>query len=585
MGALSGFFDAQTSALSAVKTATQDRVRKNAGARLQQRDYGGAANELYGAGMLDEGSDTQNFGDAQQDRTKTAEAAKVKERASVLTQVARGLKEVPAGQRKAQLDRIAPIFGKVGLDTAMLADLTEDQLDDASLEAFAGEVERNLQFFEGNDGIYSANKATGEVKRAHAIPPKKEPRWVERTLPDGSTEWFDINAASGGGAPGPAAAPTSAPSAGGSDALFEALIMQESGGRPGVTGPQTNYGRAQGMTQMLPATAKEMAGKLGVPYRPDLMTGTTPEAADYQRKLGRAYFDEGMEKYGGDPEKALKHYHGGPDEKLWGPKTENYARSVLARAGTGAALMGGPKEDALTNPAPGAPGTIKGSAPKRLRQVENASPEELRAAGYPPGTRAQIDRVTGELKNIKQPPEAQTKATGYTHRVLSANDRLNALADRGIFKMSANTIVSEKNGVTRLVLSKPEDRQFVQASKEWLAPILRKDTGAAVTDQELLTYMDIYIPRPEDDVQTIRQKAAARQDAMIALSQETGGMYGATYGDRKFVSKMPGEKKAGGKPAPKAAAPGGKRLSPAEAAKLPSGTKFIGQDGVERTRK
>lgn len=38
-------------------------------------------------------------------------------------------------------------------------------------------------------------------------------------------------------------------------------------------------------------------------------------------------------------------------------------------------------------------------------------------------------------------------------------------------------------------------------------------------------------------------------------------------------------------PPPAATAPPGKRLSPAEAAKLPSGTKFIGEDGVERVRR
>lgn len=115
----------------------------------------------------------------------------------------------------------------------------------------------------------------------------------------------------------------------GSDDLFERLIIQESGGRPGITGPQTPYGRAQGMTQMLPATAEAMAKKLGLPWRPEMMTATSPEAAQYQRTLGRAYFDEGLEKYGGDPEKALMYYHGGPDEGLWGPKTRSYAQAIL----------------------------------------------------------------------------------------------------------------------------------------------------------------------------------------------------------------------------------------------------------------
>jgi len=111
---------------------------------------------------------------------------------------------------------------------------------------------------------------------------------------------------------------------------FDALIQQESGGRPGVRGPMTQYGQALGMTQMMPATAAEMARKLGVPYRSDLLTGTSAEAAQNQKALGQAYFQQGLKETGNLTD-ALHYYHGGPDRKLWGPKTRGYARSVLAR--------------------------------------------------------------------------------------------------------------------------------------------------------------------------------------------------------------------------------------------------------------
>lgn len=119
-----------------------------------------------------------------------------------------------------------------------------------------------------------------------------------------------------------------------SEDLFSALVQQESSGRPGILGRPTQYGQAQGATQMLPQTAQAMAGKLGLPWRPELMTGTTPEAEQYQLRLGRAYFDEGMAKYPGDIRKALMYYHGGPDERIWGPATRAYADAVMAHAGS-----------------------------------------------------------------------------------------------------------------------------------------------------------------------------------------------------------------------------------------------------------
>jgi hypothetical protein len=113
--------------------------------------------------------------------------------------------------------------------------------------------------------------------------------------------------------------------------LFSGLIGQESGGRAGIRGQPTRYGTPLGMTQLLPDTAREMASKLGVPWRPELLTGDTPEAAEYQQQLGEAYLREGLSKYGGDPAKALMYYHGGPNERLWGPKTRGYASSILGR--------------------------------------------------------------------------------------------------------------------------------------------------------------------------------------------------------------------------------------------------------------
>lgn len=116
------------------------------------------------------------------------------------------------------------------------------------------------------------------------------------------------------------------------DRVFDSLIQQESGGRPGVRGQQTPYGVPLGMTQMLPETAREMARKLGLPWRPDLLTGKTPEAAEYQKRLGRAYFEEGLAKTG-NVRDALRYYHGGPNRALWGPKTNAYASAVLGRLG------------------------------------------------------------------------------------------------------------------------------------------------------------------------------------------------------------------------------------------------------------
>lgn len=112
---------------------------------------------------------------------------------------------------------------------------------------------------------------------------------------------------------------------------YGAIRPQESNGRAGVIGPQTAYGRAQGSSQMLPATAQSMAQKLGVPWRPDLMTAKTPEGLAYQDKLGIAYTQEALDHSKGDIRGAAMYYHGGPDPSIHGRRTTLYGDQIVQR--------------------------------------------------------------------------------------------------------------------------------------------------------------------------------------------------------------------------------------------------------------
>lgn len=122
------------------------------------------------------------------------------------------------------------------------------------------------------------------------------------------------------------------------------LVHQESGGRAGIIGPQTRYGRAEGMTQMLPATAQATAQKVGLPWRPELMRGNSEEAAAYQQQLGQAYLQEGIDRTG-SLDGGLRYYHGGPDQRQWGPKTNAYAQAIMTKLGAGGAPQEQPMSD------------------------------------------------------------------------------------------------------------------------------------------------------------------------------------------------------------------------------------------------
>jgi hypothetical protein len=99
--------------------------------------------------------------------------------------------------------------------------------------------------------------------------------------------------------------------------FMDRLTMRESGFRF-VVGPQTPWGRAHGPHQILCSTA---AG-LGERDCSRLMWDAE-RSADLSARYVRQGYDETGSWAG-----AAARYHGGPNRRLWGPKTQAYARAV-----------------------------------------------------------------------------------------------------------------------------------------------------------------------------------------------------------------------------------------------------------------
>ena len=69
------------------------------------------------------------------------------------------------------------------------------------------------------------------------------------------------------------------------------------------------------------------------------------------------------------------------------------------------------------------------------------------------------------------------------------------------------------------------DRSYRQAQEEFIASILRKESGANVTEGEFERYSSIYFPEPGADETIKQQKATARQRAVENLKTMAGGAY------------------------------------------------------------
>lgn len=116
------------------------------------------------------------------------------------------------------------------------------------------------------------------------------------------------------------------------DAFKQAIIGQESGGRYGVANAEGSG--AMGLGQIMPDTARALSSRLGLPYRPELLSGTTAQARQYQDRLTQAAVQEAWQYGKGDTRRAAAYYFAGPNQRGWGAKTRQYGEDIVRRMGS-----------------------------------------------------------------------------------------------------------------------------------------------------------------------------------------------------------------------------------------------------------
>jgi len=89
-----------------------------------------------------------------------------------------------------------------------------------------------------------------------------------------------------------------------------------------------------GAYQFMPDTARALAKRLGLEYRPDLMQGKggrSKEGIAYQERLMDAQMEDILKFANGDVGRAGVYHFAGPNEKGWGAKTREYEKDILRR--------------------------------------------------------------------------------------------------------------------------------------------------------------------------------------------------------------------------------------------------------------
>lgn len=139
------------------------------------------------------------------------------------------------------------------------------------------------------------------------------------------------------------------------------------------------------------------------------------------------------------------------------------------------------------------------------------APSGMSITTNPDGTVSVTQGPTGGGKMT----ELNSKDMVYATRAAGALPIIDSMGD-------ALTSLPESVGgqapVVGNYMKSPQYQQAEQAGKEFLQAILRKDTGAAITTQEMNEYGTVYLPGPGDYPELLAQKKASRQRALQALA-------------------------------------------------------------------
>lgn len=164
------------------------------------------------------------------------------------------------------------------------------------------------------------------------------------------------------------------------------------------------------------------------------------------------------------------------------------------------------------------------AALRREQMAANQEERELRRQ----------ERAEKEAAKSQEYKENLAKAENWYTRIRQGNknyeDTVNSYG--GIDKIYSSNAFGKMTqaGLTDLIFSgsttkeaaaKQVDERFtttVNREREFLAPLLRKDSGAAISQGEWKTTGEVYFPRPGDTKQSIEQKAQSRVVAMMAMN-------------------------------------------------------------------
>lgn len=122
--------------------------------------------------------------------------------------------------------------------------------------------------------------------------------------------------------------------------------------------------------------------------------------------------------------------------------------------------------------------------------------------------------------------EAQSKAASFGARAERSHELLNQIESEGNIDVSGYETQLRSELPKWLGGARSPEEQLLRAAKlGFVASVLRKESGAAVTPQEFESYSQIYFPQPGDSPQVLAEKRAQRELFIDGMKKSAGAAW------------------------------------------------------------
>ena len=139
-----------------------------------------------------------------------------------------------------------------------------------------------------------------------------------------------------------------------------------------------------------------------------------------------------------------------------------------------------------------------------------------------------IEKSQREEKRLEG-TEGQKLSAGFARRMVESQNILNTFEDAGVGLPTTGTSMAGAvpfvGGYLERKAMSPEQQRYKQAAMNWIRANLRKESGAAIGENEMEQEYATYFPMPGDSPLTIEQKRQARDSTTQSMIMNAGPVF------------------------------------------------------------